>query len=187
MARGLAFDYCLAATARDLDRAPSERRWDRGTTLSLDSGGTKLGYIGDLARMAVMGPPTAEMRELLEEVDSVQMIARRSIKPGALGAEVYGSTRAMLDHLPHHDQIEFEAHGIGLVSHEVPHLTGHAWWPYPGTHANRPLESGMVLSIETTIKNSDVGFVKLEDTLAVTNSGWDAYGDTARGWTVVEG
>ena len=40
----------------------------------------------------------------------------------------------------------------------------------------------MVLWIETTIKSPDVGFVKLEDTLAVTANGWEAYGDTFRGW-----
>jgi Xaa-Pro aminopeptidase len=40
----------------------------------------------------------------------------------------------------------------------------------------------MVISIETTMKNPDVGFVKLEDTVVVTDDGWDAYGDAGRGW-----
>jgi Xaa-Pro aminopeptidase len=44
------------------------------------------------------------------------------------------------------------------------------------------LESGMVISIETTMAHPRRGFVKLEDTLAVTETGWVAYGDGQRGW-----
>jgi hypothetical protein len=40
----------------------------------------------------------------------------------------------------------------------------------------------MVLSIETWVENREVGFVKLEDTLIVTDDGWEAPGDTGRGW-----
>ena len=53
-------------------------------TLSLDSGATKHGYIGDLARIAVIGLATNLMPELLEEVDSVGMSGRRAMKLGAL-------------------------------------------------------------------------------------------------------
>jgi hypothetical protein len=40
----------------------------------------------------------------------------------------------------------------------------------------------MVISIETSIALRRRGFVKLEDTLAVTDGGWEAYGDRGRGW-----
>ena len=42
----------------------------------------------------------------------------------------------------------------------------------------------MVLSIETDMKNPDVGFVKLEDTIVVTENGHDAYGDKSRDWVI---
>ena len=74
------------------------------------------------------------------------------------------------------------AHGMGLVSHEAPRLTGKGGVPYPGDDAAKPLEAGMVISIETTLVHPTRGFVKLEDTVAVTDSGWEAYGDTGRGW-----
>ena len=45
----------------------------------------------------------------------------------------------------------------------------------------------MVLSVETDLKSPEVGFVKLEDTIVVTEDGWEAYGDSERGWTVVDG
>ncbi|MBO0688121.1 MAG: aminopeptidase P family protein [Candidatus Dormibacteraeota bacterium] len=175
VARGLGFDYCLVATAGGFYRAPSDDRWEPGTSISLDSGGKCRGYLGDLARMAVMGEPTQLMRELLAEVDAVQLAARRPIRPGADGTEIFAAAHAELAGLPHREQTVFEAHGMGLVSHECPHL-------HPD--APSPLEPGMVISIETTMKNPEVGFVKLEDTVVVTDDGWEAYGDTARGWNV---
>ena len=40
----------------------------------------------------------------------------------------------------------------------------------------------MVLSIETTLPHRRRGFIKLEDTVAVTADGFEAYGDHGRGW-----
>lgn len=184
--RGLFFDYCLVATARSFDRAPSTTPWNEGATLSLDSGGSKNGYVGDMARMAVMGQPTALMHELLREVDAVQMAARRPVRTGVTGGSIYESASAELARVAHRDEINFEAHGMGLVSHEVPHLTATGGVPYPDTHADRLLKSGIVRSIETTLRHPGVGFVKLEDTVVVTDAGYEAYGDGARGWNVVE-
>jgi Xaa-Pro aminopeptidase len=83
--------------------------------------------------------------------------------------------------LPHFD---FLAHGMGLVSHEAPHLTAKGVVPYPATDEDRPLESGMVISIETAILHPKRGFIKLEDTVAVTDSGWEGFGDGGRTWNM---
>jgi Xaa-Pro aminopeptidase len=40
----------------------------------------------------------------------------------------------------------------------------------------------MVISIETTIPHPRRGFVKLEDTVAVTDTGFEIFGEGARGW-----
>ena len=53
---------------------------------------------------------------------------------------------------------------------------------YEGVDAGRPLEAGMVLSVETTMQHPRRGFIKLEDTLAVTADGYEMFGDRARGW-----
>jgi hypothetical protein len=42
----------------------------------------------------------------------------------------------------------------------------------------------MVLSLETDLRDPDHGFVKLEDTLVVTDTGWEAFGDGGRDWNV---
>jgi Xaa-Pro dipeptidase len=68
------------------------------------------------------------------------------------------------------------------VSHEGPRLTSTGPVPYPGDDAERPLEEGMVISIETTLLHPRHGFIKLEDTVAVTANGYEAFGDAGRGW-----
>jgi Xaa-Pro aminopeptidase len=71
---------------------------------------------------------------------------------------------------------------MGLVSHEAPRLTDTGPVPYDAYDANRPLEAGMVVSVETTLQHPERGFIKLEDTVAVTPTGFDIYGDRIRGW-----
>jgi Xaa-Pro aminopeptidase len=71
---------------------------------------------------------------------------------------------------------------MGLITHEAPRLTGEGPVPYPADDARRPLEAGMVVSIETTLPHPKRGYVKLEDTVAVTADGFEAFGDSGRGW-----
>jgi hypothetical protein len=40
----------------------------------------------------------------------------------------------------------------------------------------------MVVSIETTMKHPRRGFIKLEDTVAVTATGHEIFGEGGRGW-----
>ena len=69
-----------------------------------------------------------------------------------------------------------------MVSHEAPRLTDRGPVPYPAEYAAQPLESSMVVSVETTLMHPARGFIKLEDTVVVTDQGHDVYGEGARGW-----
>jgi Xaa-Pro aminopeptidase len=180
--RGLTFEYCLITAGTSRNRAPSDEVWGVGDILSLDSGGNYKGYIGDLCRMAIQGEPDGELEDLLGEVDEIQMAARKPIRAGANGGDIYASAGEPLGRSSRANSIEFVAHGMGLISHEAPRLTSHGPIAYPAYDADRPLESGMVISIETTLAHSRRGFIKLEDTVAVTDHGWEGFGDRGRGW-----
>jgi Xaa-Pro aminopeptidase len=180
--RGLTFDYCLIAAGRSLNRAPSDQRWEKGDPLSLDSGGNYHGYIGDLARMAVVGEPDGELVDLLAEVEAIEQASMQPIRAGVLGKEIYAAADAVLHKSKLHNHTHFLAHGMGLVSHEAPRLTNSGPVPYDAYDADRPLEAGMVVSVETTLQHPRRGFIKLEDTVVVTPSGFQVYGDRARGW-----
>ncbi|HEU4661503.1 MAG TPA: Xaa-Pro peptidase family protein [Pseudolabrys sp.] len=180
--RGLTFEYCLLTAGTSLNRAPSEQRWERGGILSLDSGGNYHGYIGDVCRMAIQGEPDAELEDLLDEIETIQRAAMKPVRAGALGGEIYAAAEPLCAKSKHHNHLEFLAHGMGMVSHEVPHLTDSGPVPYPASDAEQPLEAGMVISIETTLLHPARGFIKLEDTVVVTDEGHEVYGEDARGW-----
>ena len=180
--RGLTFDYCLIAAGSSLNRAPSDQRWEKGDVLSIDSGGNYHGYIGDVARMGVAGEPDAELVDLLAEVEAIEQAAMKPIRSGVLGSEIYAAADTVLHTSKLHNHIHFLAHGMGLVSHEAPRLTNSGPVPYDAYDATRPLETGMVVSVETTLQHPRRGFIKLEDTVIVQPNGFEVYGDRIRGW-----
>ena len=180
--RGLTFDYCLITAGSGLNRAPSEQKWDKGDVLSLDSGGNYHGYIGDLCRMAIHGEPDAELEDLLAEIEQIQRASMKPIKAGATGSVIYAAAEPLVHKSKHHNHIHFLAHGMGLVSHEAPRLTATGPVPYDAYDAGRPLERGMVVSVETTLQHPQRGFIKLEDTVVVTDTGFEIYGEGGRGW-----
>lgn len=186
--RGMVFDYALVTCGTDFNRAPTPRCiWQEGEVLSLDSGGMYGGYIGDMARMAVAGEPTPLQNSILHEVDLVQQAARTAIRPGNVGKDIFDVAHAALSQSRYRSDLKFVAHAMGLISHEAPRLTNSGPIPYPADHADRPLRSGTVLSIETWSEHPVAGFIKLEDTLIVTDDGWSAPGDTGREFTASGG
>lgn len=180
--RGLTFEYCLITAGTSLNRAPSDQKLAKGDILSLDSGASYHGYIGDLCRMGIMGEPDAELVDLIGLIEEIQQAARRPIRPGTLGREIFEAATPILARSGHAGYTDFVAHGIGLISHEAPRLTSVGPVPYADDDAGKPLEEGYVVSIETTMRHPLRGFIKLEDTVAVTADGHEAYGDAGRGW-----
>lgn len=180
--RGLHFEYCLLTLGSSHNRAASEQAWAKGEVLSIDSGGNYHGYIGDLCRMGVLGEPDAELEDLLHEIDAIQQAAFSRIRAGALGEEIIIEAEATLKTSPSAAFTDFFCHGMGLISHEAPFLMTNHPVAYEGVDADRPLEENMVISVETTMLHPRRGFIKLEDTVAVTAAGYQMFGDTGRGW-----
>jgi Xaa-Pro aminopeptidase len=180
--RGLIFEYCLITCGTSLNRAPSEQKWENGDIMSIDSGGNFHGYIGDICRMAIQGEPDAELDDLLAEIESIQRAAMQPVRAGVMGREIYAAAEPLRAKSKHHNHLDFLGHGMGMVSHEAPRLTDHGPVPYAADYADRPLEAGMVVSVETTLLHPSRGFIKLEDTVVITESGHEIYGEGARGW-----
>ena len=119
-----------------------------GDVFSLDSGSNYKGISEPLpdehprgARRGTEGPFAA--------IDEVQQAARKPIKPGGTGNEIYAVAEKVWQASPHRAAIvDFTAHGMGIVAHEAPRLSDKAPQKYPGYHADRPLEQGMVISID---------------------------------------
>jgi len=180
--RGLTFEYCLITAGTSLNRAPSDHRWEKGDIMSIDSGGNNHGYIGDICRMAIQGEPSSELEDVLAELETMQRAAMKPVKAGAMGSVIYAAAEPLRSKSKYHNHLDFLAHGMGMVSHEAPRLTDRGPVPYPATDADRPLEAGMVVSVESTLPHPTLGFIKLEDTMVVTETGHEIYGEGLRGW-----
>jgi Xaa-Pro aminopeptidase len=178
--RGLTFEYLLLTAGTGLNRAPSDYKLAKGDIMSLDSGANYHGYIGDLCRMAIVGEPDGELEDLLGEIEMIQRAAMKPIKAGAPASVIYGVGDPLVEKSKNAKHMHFLAHGMGLVSHEAPRLTDRMG--YDAYDADRPLEAGMVISVETTLQHPRRGFIKLEDTVAVTDTGFEIYGEGGRGW-----
>jgi Xaa-Pro aminopeptidase len=135
--------------------------------LSLDSGGNFKGYIGDVCRMAIQGEPDAELVDLLAEIDEIQMAARKPIRAGAPGSDIYASADQLLRRSPSGNLLEFVAHGMGLISHEAPRGRG---WNRGGVQRSARLFR-RVISILSGAQPIRTALVRLPQS-AKPNSGW---------------
>ncbi len=181
--RGLQFEYCLLTLGSSHNRAASDQVWADGDVLSIDSGGNLYGYIGDICRMGVLAEPDSELTDLLAEVEETQQAAFSFVKPGVLGGDMIARAETIKARQPNASDTDFFAHGMGLISHEAPFLMTNHPVAYEGIDADKPFEKGMVISVETTMLHSTRGFIKLEDTLAVTSEDYEMFGTKERGWT----
>lgn len=183
-ARGVKFEYALTNIGTAFNRAPYDKIWEEGETFALDSGGNYKGYIGDVCRMAYAGEPDQELIDLLGQVELVQQTARKNLQAGTIGSEIFENANSALQQCSARDKMFFSAHGMGIVSHEAPWLMPDAFPQYFPHHRNKPLEAGMVISIETELHHTKRGFIKLEDTVAITPNGCEGFGDHGRGWNI---
>ncbi|MDR6266311.1 Xaa-Pro peptidase family protein [Roseobacter sp. N2S] len=180
--RGLAFEYCLLTLGSSHNRAASTQTWEKGEVLSIDSGGNLNGYIGDICRMGVLGEPDTELQDLLAEIETTQQAAFAKIRAGTTGADVIAAGEACRAAQPNAACTDFFAHGMGLISHEAPFLMTNHPVAYENRDADKPLRANTILSVETTMLHPKRGFIKLEDTLRVTDSGYELFGTQGRGW-----
>jgi len=174
--RDMSFLYALVCAGPGTLRAPSSARWERGRILHIDAGGEVGDYLADICRMGCLGEPSHLAQDLHSACIEVQGRVRQRVRAGLPCRELLiEGERAVAEHR-FSQYGKFVAHGIGMVSHEQPDISP--------TNA-RPLEAGMVLSIETEFIHPEVGHVKIEDAVAVRENGCEGLGDLGRDWHVV--
>jgi Xaa-Pro aminopeptidase len=184
--RGLVFGYCLIAVAPVLDRFPTNQPVARGASVSLDSAAMYHGYIVDVARMGVVGQPSAAQREFLAMLREVQQAARAVVRGGVRAGDIMEAAEQAVRALPSPDLFYPEAHGMGLCHHEAPRIHNKTG-PLAAPDRDRLLEPGMALSIEVDVKHPDTGLIKLEDVVFVTDTGHELVGDIGRDWIQASG
>lgn len=170
--RDLSFLFALVSAGPKCIRAPSEKLvWERGMVCHIDAGAHERDYIADICRMASMGPPSTLARELHAACIEVQDRVRNKIRAGVSCGEVIAAGEEASRHGEYARYARFVVHSIGMVPYEHPVMA---------RESTRPLESGMVLSIETDFIHPDVGHVKIEDAVIVNEQSCEGIGDFGR-------
>jgi Xaa-Pro aminopeptidase len=156
---------------------PSDRTIRGGEPVVLDFGGRAGGYCSDLTRTVSVGEPAPAVKEVHDIVRQAQEAAFRAVKPGVPIRDVDRAARHVIEAAGYGPSfIHRTGHGIGLEEHEPPYVV---------EGNTELLEPGMTFSIEPGIYLEGRFGVRIEDIVAVTESGAERLNGAPRDLLVV--
>lgn len=162
---GCSFPTIVAVGARAaLPHAwPGSAQVGTSSFVLIDWGATYQGYCSDLTRVLLNSKIPPKFMEVYGAVHSAQQAAIQAIRPGVLASEIDRVAREVIESFGMGAQFNHGlGHGIGLDVHEAPRL---------GRNQDRPLEKGMVVTVEPGVYFPGFGGVRIEDDFLVTESG----------------
>jgi Xaa-Pro aminopeptidase len=159
----------------------SDRVLQSGDMVHMEINGQADGYLIDICRSTVIGPPIPEQRKLLSLCLEMLEACVEATKPGIPAAhlsEIAGRIAAR-DGMEGYFTLDFGGpgtylgHGIGVAIDEPPVL---------GLGDQTPLLPGMLLTIEPGLYRTPVGGCRIEDEVLVTETGAEVLTQLARVW-----
>lgn len=126
------------------------------------------GYCVNLARVAVVGQPSADQRRLFDAYLSAQQAAVEAVRPGVPVSRLDKAAEAIVRNAGFGEYyVKGMSHGIGLRFEETPAPTIHP------KHSSVKLREGMTITVgHPVLAVPRIGGVRLEDTGLVTAAGW---------------
>jgi Xaa-Pro aminopeptidase len=128
----------------------------------------KSGFYGDITRTVVRGRASDEQRQLWETVKEGQALALRRMKPGVDGLNLHNEIKQLFADRGYPTEMRKgkhvgffhgTGHGLGLEIHEFPRFQ------------KTVFKKGQVLTVEPGLYYPGIGGVRLEDVVAVTDTG----------------
>ncbi|HZK48666.1 MAG TPA: aminopeptidase P family protein [Thermoleophilia bacterium] len=172
---GIPFPYILAwgPNSAKPHAEPGDTVIGQGGLLVVDLGAVVDGYASDITRTfstGKVGPEEARAHRVTLEA---QEAARREAGPGIACRHVDKVARDVIEGEGLGDFFKHGlGHGVGLEVHEEPGLS---------SRSEDVLEPGMVVTIEPGIYLEGVGGVRIEDSVAVTETGVEVLTEMDRG------
>jgi len=144
--------------------APSGRIIEPGDTVVVDIGGTMpSGYCSDSTRMYAFGPPSPVVQHQYDVLQQAQDAAVGAVAPGVSAESVDAVARSIIADAGFGDLfVHRTGHGIGVETHEHPYVVA---------GNTRTLSAGMVFSVEPGIYDPGSHGARIEDIVAVTDTG----------------
>ena len=174
---GAALDETIVACGADAadphERGSGPLRADEAIVIDIFPQDKATKYHGDMTRTFVKGEPSDEMRRRYDDTYEAFEAALDAVEPGVTGEEVHdavcdvyeekGYDTLRSDPSAETGFIHSTGHGIGLDVHELPRVS-----PDGGE-----LKPGHVVTIEPGLYDPDVGGVRIEDLVVVTEDGYE--------------
>jgi len=130
-----------------------------------DIGALVEGYCSDLTRTFFLGNITPLGQTVYDTVARAQRLAIEAVKPGVKTAQIDRIARDEIERAGYGRRfIHSTGHGVGVEIHEA---------PYVGPASTEVLEPGMIITVEPGIYLQGWGGVRIEDTLLVTETGYE--------------
>jgi Xaa-Pro aminopeptidase len=143
----------------------------------VDMGAFENGYASDMTRMLFIGAPGAKVKRAYKAVLEAQLAAIDAVRPGITAAVVDRAARSTLKkHGLDRAFVHSTGHGLGLEIHEPPRI---------GKRDQTRLQPGMAITIEPGVYIEDWGGIRIEDTVAVTQTGCEILTPTPKELRVI--
>jgi len=143
----------------------SDRPLKEGDAVVIDWGAVIEGYHSDMTRTVFVGEPCEKIKEIYRVVYEAQQKVLDCIGPGMTTGEADAIARKSIEDAGYGDNfLHALGHGVGLAIHEKPFLK---------KDDNVSLEPGMVVTIEPGVYLPNVGGVRIEDLIVITEDGCD--------------
>ena len=158
---------------------PLGRTLRPGDLIRFDVGCRVLGYHADIARTAVLGDPSRRQKEVFAALLAGHLAALDRVRAGTPAREVFRTAVSTVREsgLPDYER-HHVGHGIGVELYEPPILT---------EGEGRPLETGMVVNVEPPYYEIGFGGFQVEDTVLVTEDGFECFNRMPKGMISVRG
>ncbi|MFO7961979.1 MAG: Xaa-Pro peptidase family protein [Nitriliruptoraceae bacterium] len=140
-----------------------DRVLEHGDAVVVDIGGRRDGYCSDMTRNYAVGALPAGYAEPHAVLEAAQDAAVRSVKPGAIPAEIDRAAREVITDAGYGEYFMHRTgHGIGIDVHEDPYIV---------SSNTTPITAGMAFSVEPGIYLPGRFGMRIEDIVLVTDDG----------------
>ncbi len=164
-AEGLSFETIVASGIRGAmpHGTATEKIIKNGEMVTVDFGCVLDGYCSDMTRTVAVGTPDSRMKEIYDVVQMAQSAAIAGIRSGIKCSDADKIARDIIKDAGYGENFGHSlGHSVGIEIHESPNLS---------PKSKDTLAQGNVVTVEPGIYVENLGGVRIEDVVVVTEDG----------------